>query len=276
MVDREQANKSNNLTKPEQTEGPEAQLSGTQRAEANAAPQDHRSKGHRVQSCWNRSRVYFSNNGMPILALIVSAIAAIYTYKQADIAQTALVLGQRAFVHLEGIDESVADNWVSETESNGKITVFNIPQNRGKMIRSKFSFTNGGNTPTKMLQIMIYCQLVAPQTRLGDPFYLLKWDDAKVVRRSIGAKQTISVSIDTCDFKNSDVLLNAQMQIVPVFLLGYVKYEDWVDQKRPLHRTQFAHRLIVNYAGRGDAFEDMNVTTQPVGKHNCTDDDCAE
>jgi hypothetical protein len=235
--------------------------------------------GDRAQSRRNKIGMYLSN-GMPILvsilALIVSAIAAMYASKQADIAQTALVLGQRAFVHLERINESVADNWVSETESNGKITLFNIPQNRGKMIRSKFSFTNAGNTPTKTLQIMIYCQLAAPQTRLGGPFDLLKWDDAKVVRRSIGAKQTISVSTDTCDFKNPDVLLNAQMQIVPVFLLGYLKYEDWVDQKRPLHRTQFAHRLIVNYAGRGDAFEDMNVTTQPVGKHNCTDDDCPE
>jgi len=121
----------------------------------------------------------------------------------------------------------------------------------------------------------VFCKLVDPQMRiqLGDPFDLLKWDDGKVIRRSIGAKQTISVSTETCDFKNSDVLLNAQMHVVPVFLIGDVRYEDWVDPGRP-HYTQFAHRLVVNYAGRGDAFEGMNVTTDPIGKHNCADDDC--
>jgi hypothetical protein len=77
MSGHEQANKGNNPTKTVQTDGPEAQLSVAQRDEANAAPQDHRL--------------------VSILALIVSAIAAMYASKQADIAQTALVLGQRAF-----------------------------------------------------------------------------------------------------------------------------------------------------------------------------------
>ena len=96
------------------------------------------------------------------------------------------------------------------------------------------------------------------------------------MRRSIGAKQTISPSTDVCDFKNPDVLLNALMHVVPVFLIRHVKYEDWVDQKKAIHRTEFAHQLMVNYAGRGEVFDGMDVTTEPVGKHNCTDDGCPE
>jgi len=188
-------------------------------------------------------------------ALVASAIASTarliqsnaisVTYKQADIAEKALVIGQRAFVHLENIDLSALDNWVSESESGGRVTVFNVPRNMGKMIRSKFSFTNAGNTPTKALQIMIHCQLVSADRRINDPFDLLKWDDTKVIHRSIGAKQTIVVSNDSCDFKNNDVLLNAQMRVVPVFLAGELTYQDWAEPG-PIHRTQFGHRLVVN------------------------------
>ena len=141
------------------------------------------------------------------------------------------------------------------------------------MIRSKFSFTNAGNTQTKSLQIMIHCQLVSADRRINDPFDLLKWDDAKIIRRSIGAKQTIVVSNDSCDFKNNDALLNAQMRVVPIFLTGELIYQDWAEPG-PVHRTQFGHRLVVNDHGRDNDFTGMSVTTEPVGKHNCTDDDC--
>jgi len=141
------------------------------------------------------------------------------------------------------------------------------------MVHSEFSFTYSGNTPSKALQIMLHCELVAPQraASLGDPFSLLKWNDAQMVRRSIGAHQTITVSNESYDFKNPDVLLNAQMHIVPVFLTGEVKYEDWIE---PLHRTQFAHQLAVHETGKMPGFDGMSVETEPVGAHNCTDEDC--
>jgi hypothetical protein len=219
-------------------------------------------------------RVYFRHNGLSIFALVASGVAAIYTYKQADIAQKSLVIGQRAFVHLESIELHAIENWVSDTETDGGVIIFNAPRNAGKMIRSTFSFTNAGNTPTKALQVMIHCEKVSFQKKeIGDAFELLEWDESKVIRRSIGAKQTISVSNDSCDLKNPDVLLNAKMRIVPVFLIGEVKYEDWIDPG-VLHRTQFAHRLVVNDFGHDNGFEGMSVTTEPIGRHNCTDDDC--
>jgi hypothetical protein len=57
-----------------------------------------------------------------------------------------------------------------------------------------------------------------------------------VTKRSIGARQTIVISdVDSCNFKNKDVLLNAQMHVVPVFLGGEVTYEDWI---RPASRIE--------------------------------------
>jgi len=187
----------------------------------------------------------------------------------------ALDVSQRAYVHLENIKLAAADNWVSESESKPGITLWNAPRNMGKMIRSTFLFTNAGNTPTRSLEIMLHCELVGPDRTLTEPFDILKWDKTKVIRRSIGAKQTISIFVDSCDFKNSDVLLNAQMHIVPAFLTGEVRYEDWLEPGI-LHRTQFAHRLVVNDYGRDNNFTGMSVTTEPVGAHNCTDEDCPQ
>jgi hypothetical protein len=86
-------------------------------------------------------------------------------------------------------------------------------------------------------------------------------------------KQAIPITNDSCDFKNSDVLLNAQEGAVPVFLTGEIIYQDWIEPGI-VHKTQFAHRLIVNDYGHDDKFTGMNVTTEPIGAHNCTDDDC--
>jgi hypothetical protein len=207
------------------------------------------------------------------IATAVNVGVAFFQWRAAnEIASKAFVSGQRAFVHLEGIDESIADNWEIETQGYG---VWNAPKNLGKMIHSKFRLTNAGSTPTKNLQAVLHCELVAPQrvTSIRDPFMLLKWNDAEIIKHSIGAHQTVAVSSEGCDFKNPDVLLNAQMQIVPVFLIGYVKYEDWVEPGR-IHKTQFAHRLIVHETGKMPGFEGMDIETEPVGSHNCTDEDC--
>jgi hypothetical protein len=77
-------------------------------------------------------------------ALIASAFAAGFTGWQASIANHALDAGQRAFVHLESIEQRIADNWVSGSDCNSTVCVYNVPKNEGKMIRSKFSFTNAG------------------------------------------------------------------------------------------------------------------------------------
>ncbi len=256
-----------------QPQRPEPQPTAQHNETTSAVSNDHARETQQEQSRWQLIRPYFRDQTLSIFSLIVSVFAAIYAYQQAKIAQQALVIGQRAFVHLENIDHSIVDNWVSELETNGKLMVFNAPRNIGKMIRSKFLFTNAGNTPTKSLQIMIHCDLVGPSRQIDDPFDLLKWNDAKVILRSIGAKQTIAVSNDSCDFKNNDVLLNAQMRVVRVLLAGELTYQDWADPG-PIHRTEFGHQLVVNDPGRGNDFTGMSVTTEPIGKHNCTDSDC--
>jgi hypothetical protein len=120
---------------------------------------------------------------------------------------------------------------------------------------------------------MIHCELVGLDRKVTDPFDLLKRDETRIIRRSIGAKQTITISSDSCDFKNNDILLNAKMRIVPVFLMGEFTYEDWIESGT-VHRTQFSHRLVVNDYGRDNIFTGMNVATEPHGAHNCTDEDC--
>jgi hypothetical protein len=236
---------------------------------------NHQAHAEKSQSWGQIPFAYLKQNSVGLVSGIAAVVAAVYTFVQANISEKALLIGQRAFVHLEGIDHSIADNWDIHIESNGALTLFNAPRNLGKMVRTTFRMTNAGNTPTRNIQVMLHCQLVAHQQvgSLNDPFTLLKWNEADVVRRSIGAHQTLSFTQASCDFKNSDVLLNAQMMIVPVFLIGDVKYEDWIEPGIT-HHTQFAHRLVVHEVGTMPGFEGMDVTTEPVGKHNCTDEDC--
>jgi hypothetical protein len=252
--------------KPQLPEGDPPRVSDKRQTEPQSA------KGYPESRSNNHTLEYWTALSA-FVALIASAVAAGFTGWQAFIANHALLAGQRAFVHLESIVQRVDDNWVSNSECNSAVCIYNVPRNEGKMIRSKFSFTNAGNTPTKNAQIFITCKLAGVGTKIEDPFMFLKRD--YVTKRSIGAHQTIDISdVDSCNFKNNDVLLNAQMHVVPVFLVGEVTYEDWI-RPRITHRTQFAHQLVVNNMGSND-FAGMDVTTVPVGKHNCTDDDCPE
>jgi hypothetical protein len=211
---------------------------------------------------------HWLDHWVAFLALITAIGAFGAALWQAFIAHEALIAGQRAFVHLETIAHDIADNWTTDSGC----CIWNVPHNEGKMIRSKFLFTNAGNTPTKAASIDITCKLIGPGTRTDDPFELLNF--SYTINRSIGAKQTITIGdIDGCNFKNQDVLLNAQMQVVPVYLVGQIRYEDWIRPGK-MHVTQFVHRLVVNDVGKMPGFAGMDVTTVPIGKHNCTDEDC--
>lgn len=236
-------------------------------AKASHGPQDA-NKYERIISVWTIVVGIFTG-----LLFVATGVSAYFLYSTDQAIHKTLLIGQRAFVHLERIDFAVTDNWVTYVETAPNITLWNAPKNMGKMIRSNFSLTNSGNTPAKSLLIMLHCELVGAGKKVDEPFNLMKWDGSKVVRRSIGAKQTIVLSVESCDFKNSDILLNAQMGIVPVFLVGFLTYEDWIEPGKQ-HRTQFAHRLIVNDYGRDNKFTGMSVSTEPLGTHNCTDEDC--
>lgn len=209
------------------------------------------------------------------ISVVVAGFSAYYLSTTDESIHKTLIIGQRAFVHLEGISFEAADNWVTHRECNGALCVYNVPRNEGKMIRSKFSITNAGNTPTKHLRMMISCQTIQHETQLKDAFDLLKWDDWKVIERSIGAKQTVTLSIDECNFKGMTALLDKQMRVVRAFLLGEIDYEDWAAPGHP-HRTRFAHEMVVTSAGKEPDFQGFGAETMPVGRNNCTDEDCPE
>jgi hypothetical protein len=196
------------------------------------------------------------------------------------IAQQALNVGQRAFVHLDKIEFGLTDKWSAPSECNGRICAFNIPRKIGQVERTTFHFTNAGNTPTKTLKINIQCPpLSASDRHPADPFDLFSRTAGNIIERSMGAKQTIPVTPETCEYKDDDTIMNAAMRIVRRFLLGEVTYEDWVEPGKP-HVTRFAHELIVNNPGdrtaspANTALTGVVLTTEPVGRNNCTDEDC--
>jgi hypothetical protein len=184
-----------------------------------------------------------------------------------DAMHTTLYLGQRAFVHLDKIEISTVPSLLFSAETKGN-TVIKDVRNAGKMLRSTFYVTNAGNTPTKEAIIKVRCGFAA---KLKDPYELLRDGEVEAIRTSIGAKQTIAFSVDTCDFANHAI--NYQMRQDPIFLAGEIVYRDYV---RPeiVHRTQFGHLLVRSDLGEEGDFTTMTVTTAPIGRHNCTDQDC--
>jgi hypothetical protein len=222
-----------------QAERPESLPTG--RAEANPMAENHDRATALKQSGWQHIRAYLREHTVALISLAASIAAVIYAYKQADIAGKALVIGQRAFVHLEKIEFGLTDKWSAPSECNGKICVFNIPLKVGQVERTTFYFTNAGNTPTRALKINIQCPpLSAADRHPADPFDLFNRTAGNIVERSIGAKQTIPVAPEACEYKDDDTILNAAMHTVRRFLLGEVIYEDWIEPGKS-HVTRFAH-----------------------------------
>lgn len=105
----------------------------------------------------------------------------------------------------------------------------------------------------------------------SDPFHLLP-KDTPVQLGSLGARQSLDYAGERCDIRGTDALLNAQMGITKIFLIGTIEYGDWIDLNAD-HKTHFAKILVVRQAG-DDKFSGANVETQTVGNQNCTDEDC--
>jgi hypothetical protein len=224
---------------------------------------------------WKQVGPFFKREGVGLLSFAAAAAAAAYTYRQADIANEALLIGQRAFVQFDGVDASIAENWESHSERDAKMTFYDPPKDLGKMVHFKFRLTNSGNTPTKTMRIGLRC-FAYPALMIekrDDPFDFFHWEEQRPVIRSLGAHQTIEVSNGSCDITHQETLKLAQMQMIPFLLFGYIKYEDWVEPGK-VHRTQFALKLIVQNVGDARTFDGVSVETEPVGRHNCTDQDC--
>jgi hypothetical protein len=194
-----------------------------------------------------------------------------YLARTDDAVQKTLLLGQRAFVQLDKIDITSVDSWSYgrvATDQNTK--TFEVPENEGKMLHSIFTITNAGNTPVVSPNIRIACGFA---DGVADPFEILKRDATAARQVSIGARQTIDVSVSSCDFRDMGEIYNAKIRAVPTYLVGDIQYRDAVDPK-VVHHTQFARRFVIIDFGQDDRFTSMHVTTEPDGPHNCCDADC--
>jgi hypothetical protein len=231
--------------------------------------------------CWLAHQLNANNGVVTAIATVAIGIVAWLqweTFEKTDrTLNRTLLIGQRAFVHLEEINFQVVDKW----SENEECCIFILPRKEGRVIKTEFKLTNNGNTPTKNLKIRIQCQPMGLGTKISDPFELFKWNDPTTISRSLGAKQTIPVSPESCEIKPDDTLLNAQMRTVKRFFLGEITYEDWIEPGH-LHRTRFVHELIARAPAYGDglpghdAFTGAVLATNPVGTNNCTDEDCPQ
>jgi hypothetical protein len=210
---------------------------------------------------------YFSEVGNWVGFLTLLAVAA-YT----AITSGLFFVGYRAIVYFERAIIKIAEEPVPP-ESNGQITLFNGPWVTHKVVRIDFALTNAGNTATQNMRVILDCRRLGfGELQRTDPFVHFKWDDKKAHPEIIGPKQTIQIG--PCEAEATAAsLLDAQTGIVPIILMGEIRYEDRVGVgKWAKHVTQFSQRLIISHFNP-DAGE-IVATTQSIGNHNCADD-CA-
>jgi hypothetical protein len=201
-------------------------------------------------------------NWIALLTLVFVGTYTIITYQ-------IFTFGNRALVYFDHPIIDIADEPVP-SESNGRITLFNGPWVTQKVVRFNFSLTNAGNTPTKDMRVILDCRKFGfAELNKTDPFNSFVWDDRISRSEIIGPKQTIQVGPCEADTKG-DTILNAQMGIVPIILMGEIRYEDRVSWFWRKHVTEFSQRLVISsfdpLAGK------ISATTVGIGNHNCADD----
>jgi hypothetical protein len=179
-----------------------------------------------------------------------TGFAAYYTGQQWRTAHETLVISERAFIYLGGV------NTVSAKDPDPK---------KGEFLAMVTSITNSGNTRTAGLEFLVRC--VTSPTRLVEPWGLLHQEAEEHLPQVIAPKSSVPV---ICSFKKSDV---ADMFDGKLFgyLMGDIRYQD-IFQPTIRHLTQFSALVTVNkYTETPFATE---TQLGPVGKHNCADEDC--
>jgi hypothetical protein len=201
------------------------------------------------------------NNWIRLLTLIFVAFYTVMTFE-------ALIAGNRAIVYFDKATFETIDQKLPP-ESNGKITVFNLPISAGKAIFIRFSLTNSGNTATRNMRAILDCRPIpyGDKSR-NEPFSLFHWDDKIAVPEIIGPKQTIEIG--PCG-ATPEAILNAQMGIAPIYLMGEIRYQDRVIPWAQ-HVTQFSQEMAVLEFDTHTAT--IIAKTRGVGRHNCADEDC--
>ena len=179
-------------------------------------------------------------------------------------------VGYRAFIYFDRAIVEIVDRPIPP-QSGGNVIVFNGPWVTEKTVSFNFALTNAGNTPTRNMRVVLDCRPVGfVELQKTDPFAKFKWNERIAHPEIAGPKQTIIVG--PCGASTADdTMLNAQMGVVPIILMGEIQYEDrvaWGNWAK--HVTQFSQRLIVSgYDLKGGK---ITATTQSIGAHNCADD----
>ncbi len=183
--------------------------------------------------------------------LIATGFAAYYTGKQWRTAHKALVVSERAFIHL------------------GDVTTVNARDpdpKKGDFLAMVTRLANSGNTRTRGLELWIKC--VTSPTKLIEPWGLLHQEAEEHLPQVIAPKSSVPV---ICSFKKSEV---ADMVDGKQFgyLMGDIRYQD-IFEPLTQHLTQFSLLVTINkYTETPFSVGDTQLS--PVGKHNCADEDC--
>lgn len=220
--------------------------------EAPVAPK-HQAQTEQPQSR-RRHILDFLKYPVSLISLIVSALAATYTYKQAEIAEKALVAGQQAYVYLKAIDAKWLDTKTADP---------------GMVVNITFKIENSGNTPTRDLRIVAGCYPLGPEFP-REPFIAFKWDEKRMAHLFIGAHQTLDYP--GCRVPEREIDAMQSSPFVERFLMGEIRYFDTISDPPVEHVTQFAYQLAVHSFDAKAQL--LDYETLLTGNHNCSDDEC--
>jgi hypothetical protein len=231
-------------------------------SEANPITKSHNNQAESKQSNWRRvlnllkeHTVNLVSLAAAVLAATAADFAAIYTYKQANIAERALVSGQRAFVYLDKIEAKWLDTKTADP---------------GMVVNVTFQIENSGNTPSRDLRIVAGCYPLGPEIP-REPFSVFRWDDKRAAHLFIGAHQILD--FPGCRLPEREIdPFQSNPFIQGRCLMGEIRYFDTVSDP-PIERiTQFSYQLVFHsFSAKASQ---LDYETLLVGNHNCSEDDC--
>jgi hypothetical protein len=103
--------------------------------------------------------------------------------------------------------------------------------------------------------------------KVEDPFDRFTWHESKAVLQPLGPHQ--ESEIGPCAELNSDNVGGNALGLVPIYVIGEIRYFDNVEPKKE-RTTQFSKQVRF----LGEDVSHLNGRVVSVGKHNCADDDC--
>jgi hypothetical protein len=177
--------------------------------------------------------------------------------KSAEIAERALIAGQRAFLSVSFVPS------VQKILAEDRITHWNFMP----------VWKNSGETPTRNMTNHI-------NIRLFDRPIPMDWEfpDIWVANTPVEDRSPIPLGAaprDTVNGQTVGVTIDEMKGVVAgtkwLYFWGWATYND-VFPNTPLHVTRFAVRIIAG--GDPTSTEKISISFPYIGKYNCTDDEC--